>query len=631
MHNSTTWQETKIITYFWENYKIVRRRVYSLIELKISSVMLPIKKYDFCLVEEKEKKELKGFNVNSNLVSFNLLLPPPNITGKLHLGHAFEVIIQDFIVRWEFLKGKKVNWIVGLDHAGIATQQVIERVSSFNLIEEKKNFTLNVWFPKIQDKFLEQWRSLGVLINRNSVLFTLDPLAQKQVQQAFIKLYDDGLIHRDYRLVNWDKKLKSVISDIEVENRAVTCCLYYLKYFLYQNEKVEENEYILVATSRPETIFADVAVFINPLDKRYKKFSSKKLVNPCGLIVPILEDEEIQISFGSGAMKCTPAHDFKDYNLAKKYDLPVVSCCDENGFLNELAGKWRGEAIWDIRESLVKELSSKGLLVKSEEYETNLPFSIQTNEIVEPVLSQQWFLDLPKLIQKSEKVLPNFLDKILFFPNLYRKKIEEWKEKAEKWCLSRQLWWGHRIPAWYHKKTKEIYVGESLFVRKEEEWEAEKSVLDTWFSSGLWSLISSSKSEIFPSPSLFPIDLLVTGYDILFFWVFKMIVLGVYFTGKIPFKQVCFHGLIRDSSGKKMSKSLGNGVDPQEIIDKYGSDSLRLFFCRQNVWGEDLIYQENKVKESWAFCQKLWSIANFIIKKVPLKKIRKINSEDIKS
>ena len=596
------------------------------------------KKYDFCLVE-REKKEL--IINNSSLISFNLLLPPPNITGDLHLGHAYEAVIQDFIVRWEFLKGKRTNWIVGLDHAGIATQRIIEKKNFFRTIEEKKKFTLNVWFPEIRNKFLDQWEELGISIDKSSILFTLDPLVQKQTQQAFIELYNKGFIYRDNRLVNWDKKLKSVISDIEVENRSVTNRLYYLKYWLYQENNVKKKEYVLVATSRPETVFADVAVFVNPLDERYKKFYSSRLINPCGLIVPLLKDEGVQINFGSGAMKCTPAHDAKDYNLAKKYDLPIVSCCNEEGILNDLAGEWKGRAIWDVRENLIEKLSSKEVLLKIEDYEATLPYSIQTNEIIETILSKQWFLDLPKLIRKSEEKLPNFLDKITFFPELYRKKIEDWKKKAEKWCLSRQLWWGHRIPAWYHKKTGEVYVGERLcfceekkefithFHRSSEEWEAETDVLDTWFSSGLWPLISSSRSQIFPSPSFFPFDMLITGYDILFFWVFKMIILGVYFMEKVPFKQICFHGLIRDSDGKKMSKSLGNGISPQEVISKYGSDSLRLFFCYQNAWGEDLVYREDKIRENWSFFQKLWSITNLITKKISSEKLRKISKKDV--
>lgn len=599
-------------------------------------------KYDFCLVEGENEALFKKNIFSFEMGSFSLMLPPPNITGDLHLGHAYEVIIQDFIIRLEFLRGKRVNWIVGLDHAGIATQRVIERISSLQTPEEKNKFTLNDWFPRVCYKFLEQWRSLGVVIDKDSILFTLDDLAQKQVRRAFVELYNKGFIYRDNRLVYWDKQLKSVISDIEVESRVVANNLYYLKYWLYDEDKTKKKKYILVATSRPETIFADVAVFVNPLDKRYWALTSRKLINPCGLVIPLLKDEEIQINFGSGAMKCTPAHDVFDYNLAKKHNLSFFSCCDEEGVLNDLAGEWCGKKIWKIRNLLLNKLNSEGFLEKTESYKTSLIYSIQTDEIVETILSRQWFLDLPKLIKEAEKILPNFLDKITFFPDFYHKKIKEWGAKAEKWCLSRQLWWGHKIPAWHNKKTGDVYVGEYLcsceetketldhFHRSADEWEATTDVLDTWFSSGLWPLISSSKMGDFPSPTLFPIDILVTGYDILFFWVFKMIVLGVYFKRNIPFRRICLHGLVRDVNKKKMSKSLGNGINPQEIISRYGCDSLRLFFCKQNVWGEDLIYRENKVEESWNFCQKLWSITNFIIKKVPLSRIRKLIDTDVK-
>jgi valyl-tRNA synthetase len=565
-------------------------------------------------------------------------------------------VSPDFLVRFSILNKNPVYWIAGIDHAGISTQSKIEKLNLLELDtdEKKKEYTLQNWYPQNRKVFAKQWEKLGLLIDYERASFTLDPAIQKQAREAFIKLYRDGLIYRGTRLVNWDPQLKSVISDIETDHRATTSKLYYLKYH-FQNS----DDYLLVATSRPETIFADVALFVNPQDERYIKYLNWSVKHPfTEKIIPILADENIKMDFGSGVLKCTPGHDFTDYELGKKYQLPIISCCNEKGILNDLAGQWQGKEISSIREEFVKELEKKGICEKIEEYETNLACSTKSGVVIEPLLSRQWFLDLPTLIKKIEQKKPNFLKEIEFVPNQFQKKIEDWKDKTREWCISRQLWWGHQIPAWYHKKTGEIYVGERIdkkcsshaeFKKMIEsgiivgghedfcslrEWEPEKDVLDTWFSSGLWPLIALAKEgEKFPSPSpnCYPITTLITGYDILFFWVLKMILLGTYFTGKVPFQQVLLHGLIRDKYGKKMSKSLGNGVEPEELITKYGCDSLRLFLLENNIWGSDLIYEESKIIGSWRFCQKLWSIGNLITSKIPTTELRKISREDLKN
>jgi len=756
-----------------------------------------LNKYDFSLTENNKNSDYwkEIAKNNSKIFKNTLLLPPPNITGNLHLGHALDSVTQDFLVRFSYLNKKPIYWIAGIDHAGISAQNKIEslKIPALDNDQKKREYTLETWYPQSRQKFFQQWEKLGLLIDYEKAVFSLDPIIQKQVKKAFIKLYHDGLIYRGEKLVNWDSKLKSVISDIEVENISGKSRLYYLKYELIKktnppilgrkNEKnntfvrviilnkekqillvkdkkwgwtlpggkVEENEtleeaakrevfeetnltiekrkllligretfffnnqpwegyfyridkyegeikikeeeqgkmleinffnkeskevneysqyfadkkeyqkllnnesqyeskdYLLIATSRPETIFADVALFVNPDDKRYQKYIGKQVKHPwTKKIIPILADKSVKIDFGTGVLKCTPGHDQKDYELSKKYQLPVISCCDEKGILNELTDHYQGEEINNIRKNLVKELVKKHICEKIEDYETSLAYSTKSGALIEIILSQQWFLDLPSLIEKIEKIQPNFLKKIDFIPINFQKELEKWRNKTQEWCLSRQLWWGHQIPAWYHKKTGEIHVGEELcFCEKQEykgkifkhehrslsEWEPEKDVLDTWFSSGLWPIVTLiTEEKNFPNklPNSYPITTLITGYDILFFWVLKMIILGTYFTGQLPFKQILFHGLIRDEKGRKMSKSLDNGVEPEILIKKYGCDSLRLFLLENNIWGSDLVYQEEKIIGSWRFCQKIWSIANLITRKLEIEKLRKIVKGDLK-
>lgn len=575
--------------------------------------------YDFLLIEKKEIFSSQKSFLNLKDKKISLLMPPPNITGKLHLGHAYECILQDFIVRFNFLKGFLTNWILGLDHAGISTQRCIDSLNISDKKEKKIEYVYSQWLPLIRGYFFEQWKKMGILSDFSNISFTLDEIRQREVKKVFISFYNDGLIVRDYRIVNWDKKLESVISDIEVETREHISNLYYLKYFIKDTE-----EYVLVATSRPETIFGDVAIFVNPNDQRNKWLIGKEVVNPHKKVVPVMFDECVDINFGSGVLKCSPGHDSVDYYLAKKYSLPLISCCDEKGVLNHLSGEWEGKKIWEIREKLIEILLEKKNCVKVEEYNSKKNFSSQSGVEIEPLLSRQWFLDLPKMIEIIEEKTPNFLDYVSFFPQVFSNRIKKWKLKIEKWCISRQLWWGHNIPAWYNEETDELFVGEDLcscdpivhrFGCKYSKWKKEGDVLDTWFSSSLWPIISSM-TEKSSSVENYPITLLVTGYDILFFWVLRMIVLCFYLTKKTPFFNVVLHGLIRDNSGKKMSKSFGNGIYPEEVANKYGYDSLRLFFCSNVRWGIDINYNEDKLKSKWRFCQKLWSVGDFICSKV---------------
>lgn len=608
-------------------------------------------KYNFDLIEKDSnlsywKEVAKDFAKN---YTQTLLLPPPNITGKLHLGHSFENVIQDFIVRSSWIIQKeKIYWIAGVDHAGISTQIQIEKLNlEFDSIEAKKSFALNSWYSRVCQSFFQQWERLGLLMDYSKVIFTLDPVIKKQVREAFIKLYYDQLIYKGKRLVNWDPQIKSVVSDIEVDHLSSISTLYYLKYQIYNSD----DEYLSVATSRPETMFADECILINPQDSRYYRYIGKQIIHPITKkIIPIKTDLSVKIDFGSGVLKCTPGHDFKDYSLAQTHGLPITSCCDQQGILNKLAGKWQGQSISNIRNDFVKELIDLGICLRTETYQTNLSYSSKTGALIEPLLSHQWFLRLPELIKRIEHKKPNFWNDITILPSRFWSVINNWKEKVQDWCISRQLWWGHRIPVWYHKNTKEIYVGEfppcncsREIISKETveknshqcyslDWEPEQDVLDTWVSSGLLPLfVLDQESDKFLSRFSFyyPITKLVIGYDILFFWMFRMVLLGAYFTGKVPFKQVFFHGLIRDSKGKKMSKSIGNVIEPEKIIEQYGSDSLRLFFCENNIWGTDLVYDENKIKASWRFCQKIWSIAQLITSKLAFTELRKVNYQDV--
>ena len=576
-------------------------------------------KYQFAKTEKSLNWQKKLVNKGEKFFG-SLLMPPPNITGNLHLGHCLNLSLQDFLVRYSYLCGQPIYWLAGIDHAGIATQKKVEslKLPFLQTSQAKKAYTLKVWYPQNRKIFLAQWKKMGLLVDQKAK-FTLEKSSQRQVKKAFVKLYQDGLLYRAKRLINWDPQLETAVSDIEVERQPKKAQLYYLKYPL-----LDSSEYLVVATSRPETIFADVALFFHPQDPRYRRYQGQKAQHPVNQkILPILAEKKILPDFGTGVCKCTPGHDFLDYQLGQKHDLPLLSCCDEKGILNSLAGEWQGRKIQTIRQELVEKLTQQGICLKTESYQTTLPISQRSGAVIEPILSTQWFCDLPKLISKLEAKNPAFLKSIDFYPSRFSSVINKWKKATHQWCLSRQLWWGHPIPAWFRSETGRIRV--SLKKPIGSEWQAERDVLDTWFSSSLWPLITTSQGSLLSinSPS-FPFSHLVTGYDILFFWVLKMILLSYYFTGQLPFKKVYLHGLVRDSQGQKMSKSLGNVIEPSAISEKYGADSLRLFLLENNVLGADLVYQESKVRSAYHFLQKIWSIANFIQGKITPKNRKKV-------
>ncbi|WNE41790.1 MAG: Valine--tRNA ligase [Mycoplasmataceae bacterium] len=578
-------------------------------------------KFDFNITESREIKDYwakKAFDIKK--YNSTILMPPPNITGNLHLGHSLDLVIQDFIVRSSSLRGKNVHWISGFDHAGIATQSKIESLNhSFNNNEEKKIFALESWYPQQKKKFKEQWENLGLFLDYNQDNFTMNLDVQEKIKNYFIDLYNDGLIYQSTRMVNWDPKLKTVISDIEIDHEEIQNTLFYIEYSLSGSD-----DKLVIATSRPETVFADVALFINPDDDRYKKYLGFFAINPLtNDLLPIIASDQVSIDFGSGVLKCTPGHDFKDYELAKKFNLPIITCYDKQGFFNHLAKGWEGKNFRDSKSKIVDYLKSKKILIKEEKYQSKAPYSQRSGEIIEPFVSLQWFLDLPLMVEKIKKINPNFLDEIEFYPNNVKDNLINWKNDVKEWCISRQLWWGHQIPIWYHDVNKTVFAGKKPL--ENYGWKKDSDVLDTWFSSSLWPLITNSENNEF-----FQIDYLVTGSDLLFFWLFKMIAFGFYFHQKSPFKKVLIHGLIRDNNGKKMSKSLGNGVEPEDVISKYGTDSLRLFLLSNNVFGSDLFFDDNKLKGCYFFLQKIWSIFNFLSKHMDSNDFKLVIWNDLK-
>jgi valyl-tRNA synthetase len=570
-------------------------------------------KYDSKITEGK-KSEVNSRGQNKCNFSKSILMPPPNITGNLHIGHSLDLSIQDFIVRSFFLRGERINWISGLDHAGIATQSKIE---SLGLLDpgkstaDKSKFVIEEWYPQQKESFKKQWQNLGLLIDYSQDNFTMNPDVQEKVKNCFIHLYNDGLIYQSNKMINWDTKLQTAISDIEVDSVNVDGTLFYVKY-LFSNIK---DEYLEVATSRPETIFADVALFVNPNDHRYNKYIGAYVNNPLSdKRIKIYSSEKVKIDFGTGVLKCTPSHDFDDYNLAQLFDFPLIECYDKKGVFNDLAGKWKGKNARDSRKEIVKFLRDSNLLVKEEKYQTKENISQRSNSIVEPLVSLQWFLNLPLMVEKIEFFNPNFLDEINFLPFSAKDKILVWRHKIKEWCISRQLWWGHQIPIWHNLNDSKITTTKDK--SQEIGWKKDTDVLDTWFSSSLWPLIVSTEQN-----KLIQIDYLVTGSDLLFFWLFKMIIFGFYFHNKSPFKNIVIHGLIKDKLGKKMSKSLGNGIEPEEIISKYSADALRLFLLSNNIYGSDLKFDEDKLKGCYFFLQKLWSIFSFTTKNSRLDKL----------
>ena len=560
---------------------------------------------------EKDKYSfwLKGgfFEAGDNSKQpFSIVLPPPNVTGKLHLGHAWDTSIADMLVRRKRMQGYDTLWLPGMDHAGIATQAKVDAklkeagVSRYDLGRE--GFLKEAW--KWKDEYAKhirsQWEGLGLSLDYTKERFTLDEGMNNAVNHVFISLYNKGYIYQGERIINWDCEARTALSNIEVEYQEDQGAFYHINYPI-----VGENEYLCIATTRPETMFADQALMVHPEDERYQKYIGKKVIIPTTNIeIPVIADSYVDKEFGTGVVKVTPAHDPNDFEVGRRHNLPMPLCMNDDGTMNAMAGKYEGQDRFECRNNLVEDLKELGVFVKLEPMVHNVGHSERTGVVVEPRLSKQWFVKMDIL---AKQVLDN--KEYQFVPDRYKHVLERWLTNIQDWCISRQLWWGHRIPAWYKDGDIKVQVecpGEG-YVQDED-------VLDTWFSSALWPFATMGwpeKTDLLDR--YYPTNVLVTGYDIIFFWVSRMLFEGIEFTGKAPFKDILIHGLIRDSQGRKMSKSLGNGVDPFDVIEKYGCDALRYFLNTNSAPGLDLRYDETKVESSWNYLNKIWNISRYVI------------------
>ena len=571
------------------------------------------KRYDPHKVEEGKYNNWKSkgyFTAGEDLTKtpFTMVIPPPNVTGKLHLGHAWNTTVQDITARYKKMKGYDVLWLPGMDHAGIATQAKVEEklrkegITRYDLGREKFLEKAWEWKYEYADNIHKQWAKMGLALDYSRERFTLDEGMQKAVKRVFKNLYDKGLIYRGERIINYDPELRTALSNIEVVYENEKGKFYYFKYPI-----VGSDEYLIVATTRPETMFGDVAVFVNPEDPRYKHLIGKKVINPANDDqLPIMGDDYVDIEFGTGAMKCTPAHDPNDFALSEKYHLEKIKCMNVDAKMNDICGKYAGMDRYECRDALVNDIDKKGLLLKIEEIEHQVGHSERSGTVVEPFLSKQWFVKMRPLAEQAlNKSTVNFVPKR--FDNTFR----QWMENVDDWCISRQLWWGHRIPAYYNDSGDVIVSEEDINL---EGYHQDEDVLDTWFSSALWPFATLGwPNNTDDLKRYFPNNLLVTAYDIIFFWVSRMIFDSLEFTKESPFKDCLIHGLIRDSKGRKMSKSLGNGIDPIDVIDKYGVDALRYFLTTGSAPGQDIRYMEEKVIASSNYLNKIWNSARYVL------------------
>ena len=632
------------------------------------------KRYNPTEVEEKwvEIWSNEVVSNKSSKESFSQVIPPPNVTGTLHMGHSFQYAIMDFYTRYNHMSGKKAHWQVGTDHAGIATQMVVENNLSKKNIDRKdlgrEKFLQEVWKWKdfSEDKIQSQIKRLGSTVDWNKYRFTLDDKFSNAVNKAFVDLYRNKKIYRGYRLVNWDPSLKTAVSDLEVVRQEKKGTIWYIKYPIDSSDK-----FITVATTRPETLFGDMAIAVNPNDERYKDLIGKYALLPfVERKLPIIGDDYVDMEFGTGCLKITPAHDFNDYEIGKKYclhekdnkvymsknidDFEPINIFNQDAWTNNNVPKlFENLDRFKVRKLVIKELTELKLLEKEEEYDVSIPRGERSNIVIEPRLSHQWYVKTSEMAEKANMEVKK--GNIKFHPNNWIKTYFNWMDNIEDWCISRQIWWGHRIPAWYDDNGN-IYVGENeQDVRNYYKLDAidlkqDEDVLDTWFSSSLWpfgSLGWPEKTDDFKS--FFPTSLLVTGFDIIFFWVARMIMMSIEFTGKIPFKDVYVTGLIRDENGQKMSKSKGNIIDPIDLIygisiedlvekrtsnlmqegiaekierktrkqfpngiESYGTDALRMTFYSLATHTKDISFEFGRLKGFRNFCTKMWNAARFI-------------------
>lgn len=582
-------------------------------------------KYDPSQVEPGRYKEWieKGLfkpNEDKEAKPYSIVIPPPNVTGKLHLGHAWDTTLQDMIIRQKRMQGFDTLWLPGMDHAGIATQAKVEArlaedgISRYDLGREKFVEKVWEWKGEYADIIHQQWAKLSLSLDYDRERFTLDDGLSKAVRKVFVTLYKKGLIYRGEYIINWDPKARTALSDIEVIHKDDKGAFYHVKYPFADDTTFNGKNYIEIATTRPETMMGDVAVAVNPDDERYKDIVGKTLVLPLqGRHIPIIADQYVDPEFGTGMVKITPAHDPNDFEVGNRHNLERINTMNEDATMNANAGKYEGLDRFEARKAIVSDLEEQGYMLKIEPIVHSVGHSERTGVQVESRLSTQWFVKMKPLAEAALKNQETD-DRVDFVPPRFEHTFTQWMENVHDWVISRQLWWGHQIPAWYHKETGEIYVGEEA-PEDIENWEQDSDVLDTWFSSALWpfSTMGWPDTESPDFKRYFPTNTLVTGYDIIFFWVSRMIFQSVEFTKRRPFKNVLIHGLIRDEQGRKMSKSLGNGIDPMDVIDKYGADALRWFLSNGSAPGQDVRFSYTKMDAAWNFINKIWNASRFVI------------------
>ena len=545
-------------------------------------------------------------------------IPPPNVTGELHLGHAMFVSMEDLMIRYHRMKGVPTLWVPGTDHAGIATQMLVERALNKEGIRRedlgREKFLEKVWEwkDKYHDRIVAQIRRLGASCDWDRERFTLDEGLSKAVREAFVRLYEEGLMYRGSRIVNWSPKLQTAVSDLEVEYKSEPGTLYYFKYML-----ADGSGYLPVSTTRPETIPGDSAVAVHPEDPRYQDYIGKTVRVPIiGREIPVIADEYVDREFGTGVLKITPAHDPHDYAIGKTHHLEEINIMTKDAHMNEAAGKYAGMDRFECRKAIWADMKEAGLVIKEEPYQMSIPHSQRSGEIIEPMISMQWFVKMESLAKPALEAVRS--GEIRIIPDHFTKVYYNWLENIQDWCISRQLWWGHRIPVWYCKDCGEMMVSRTDVHEcskcGSKNIEQDPDVLDTWFSSGLWPFSTLGWPEETPDYKYFyPTSMLETGYDILFFWVARMIMDGIHFTGKVPFTEIYLHGLVRDEHGDKMSKTKGNVVDPLIVMDELGTDALRFTLLVGSTPGNDTNLSVKKVEANRNFANKLWNAGRFVI------------------
>ncbi len=594
------------------------------------------KKYNHIDVEKGKYNEWKNNGYfkadnNSSKEPFCIVIPPPNVTGKLHIGHAYDTALQDVIVRYKRMKGYDTLWLPGMDHAAIATEAKVvkklkdEGIDKYEYGRDKFLEACWDWTHEYGDSIRNQWAALGLSVDYTRERFTLDEGLSEAVKKVFVDYYNKGLIYRGERIINWDPVAQTALSNEEVIYKSEKSAFYHLKYKLEGSE-----EYLDVATTRPETLFGDTAVAVNEKDKRYKKFVGKNVILPLvNKPIPVITDDHADMEKGTGCVKITPAHDPNDFEVGNRHNLERIVIMNDDATMNEnVPEKYQGMTREECRDECIKDLKEQGLLLEIEPLTHEVGHSERTGVMVEPMIKEQWFVKMKPLAEKVLKFQDDKDKKVNFVPKRFEKVLRHWMDISYDWCISRQLWWGHRIPAWY--KDGKIYVG--MEAPKEKGWVQDEDVLDTWFSSALWPFSTLGWPENTKDlERYFPTDCLVTGYDIIFFWVARMTFQSEYINNKRPFKDCVIHGLIRDKLGRKMSKSLGNGVDPFDMVDKYGADSLRYYLSTDGSMGMDLRFDEVKLTSTWNFINKIWNASRFVLMNIEdLKEIKldKLKNED---